>query len=111
LPAHDSYAVEVRESLRGICRRGVDVPPGTSCRHRRTRLRGCENLGLLGCEREVVAMVVSGMLNKQIAAQVGSAENTVKVHRSRAMEKMQANSLADLIKMIERLQVPPGNSP
>jgi RNA polymerase sigma factor (sigma-70 family) len=62
-------------------------------------------------EREVVAMVVSGMLNKQIAAQVGSAENTVKVHRSRAMEKMQANSLADLIKMIERLQVPPGNSP
>jgi RNA polymerase sigma factor (sigma-70 family) len=57
-------------------------------------------------EREVVAMVVSGMLNKQIAAQIGTAENTVKVHRSRAMEKMQANSLADLVKMIERLQVP-----
>jgi RNA polymerase sigma factor (sigma-70 family) len=62
-------------------------------------------------EREVVAMVVSGMLNKQIAAQIGTTENTVKVHRSRAMEKMQANSLADLIKMIERLQVPRGNSP
>ena len=61
-------------------------------------------------EREVVSMVVSGMLNKQIAAQIGTAENTVKVHRSRAMEKMQANSLADLIKMIERLQVPWGNS-
>jgi RNA polymerase sigma factor (sigma-70 family) len=57
-------------------------------------------------EREVTAMVVSGMLNKQIAAQIGTAENTVKVHRSRAMEKMQASSLADLIKMIERLQVP-----
>jgi RNA polymerase sigma factor (sigma-70 family) len=57
-------------------------------------------------EREVIAMVVSGMLNKQIAAQIGTAENTVKVHRSRAMEKMQANSLADLVKMIERLQVP-----
>jgi FixJ family two-component response regulator len=56
-------------------------------------------------------MVVSGMLNRQIAAQIGTAENTVKVHRSRAMEKMQANSLADLIKMIERLQVPRGNSP
>jgi RNA polymerase sigma factor (sigma-70 family) len=56
-------------------------------------------------EREVVVMVVSGMLNKQIAAQIGSAENTVKVHRSRAMEKMKANSLADLVKMIERLQV------
>jgi RNA polymerase sigma factor (sigma-70 family) len=56
-------------------------------------------------EREVVTMVVSGMLNKQIAAQIGTAENTVKVHRSRAMEKMQADSLADLVKMIERLQV------
>jgi RNA polymerase sigma factor (sigma-70 family) len=61
-------------------------------------------------EREVIAMVVSGMLNKQIAVQIGTAENTVKVHRSRAMEKMQANSLADLIKMVERLQVPRGNS-
>jgi RNA polymerase sigma factor (sigma-70 family) len=62
-------------------------------------------------EREVVSMVVSGMLNKQIAAQIGSAENTVKVHRSRAMEKMQANSLADLVKMIERLQVFSSKSP
>src|SRR5438445_8678376 len=50
-------------------------------------------------ECEVVAMVVSGMLNKQIAMEIGTAENTVKVHRSRAMEKMQANSLADLVKM------------
>jgi RNA polymerase sigma factor (sigma-70 family) len=55
-------------------------------------------------EREVVVMVVSGMLNKQIAAQIGTSETTVKVHRSHAMDKMQANSLADLIKMIERLQ-------
>jgi FixJ family two-component response regulator len=62
-------------------------------------------------EREVVGMVVSGMLNKQIAAQIGTAENTVKVHRGRAMEKMQANSLADLVKMIQRLQVSPSKSP
>jgi FixJ family two-component response regulator len=62
-------------------------------------------------EREVVAMVVSGMLNKQIAAQIGTAENTVKIHRSRAMEKMQANSLADLVKGIQRLQVSPSKSP
>jgi RNA polymerase sigma factor (sigma-70 family) len=61
-------------------------------------------------EREVVSMVVSGMLNKQIAAQIGTAENTVKVHRSRAMEKMQANSLADLVKMIQRLQVSPARA-
>ncbi len=57
-------------------------------------------------EREVVAMVVSGMLNKQIAAQIGTSENTVKAHRSRAMEKMQANSLAELVKMVEGLKVP-----
>jgi RNA polymerase sigma factor (sigma-70 family) len=61
-------------------------------------------------EREVVAMVVSGMLNKQIAVQIGTAENTVKIHRSRAMEKMQANSLADLVRMIQRLQVSPSKS-
>ena len=57
-------------------------------------------------EREVVALVVSGMLNKQIAAELGTAENTVKIHRSRAMGKMQAQSLADLVKMIDRLQFP-----
>ena len=57
-------------------------------------------------EREVVAMVVSGMLNKQIAAEIGTTENTVKGHRSRAMEKMQAKSLADLVKMVERLKIP-----
>jgi RNA polymerase sigma factor (sigma-70 family) len=57
-------------------------------------------------EREVAVMVVSGMPNKQIAGTVGIAENTVKVHRSRAMEKMQAQSLADLTKMLEKLKVP-----
>jgi RNA polymerase sigma factor (sigma-70 family) len=55
-------------------------------------------------EREVVEMVVSGLLNKQIAAEIGITENTVKAHRSRAMEKMQAESLADLVKTVERLQ-------
>jgi RNA polymerase sigma factor (sigma-70 family) len=55
-------------------------------------------------EQEVTSMVVSGMLNKQIAGQIGTAENTVKVHRSRAMEKMHAQSLADLVRMIEKLK-------
>jgi RNA polymerase sigma factor (sigma-70 family) len=55
-------------------------------------------------EREVAAMVVSGMLNKQIAAEIGITENTVKAHRSRAMEKMLAQSLVDLVKMVERIQ-------
>ena len=56
-------------------------------------------------EREVVAMVVSGMPNKRIATEIGITENTVKVHRSRAMGKMQALSLADLVKMVERLAI------
>jgi RNA polymerase sigma factor (sigma-70 family) len=55
-------------------------------------------------EQEVISMAVLGMLNKQIADQLGTAENTVKVHRSRAMEKMNAQSFADLVRMIEKLK-------
>jgi len=61
-------------------------------------------------ERDVIPLVVSGMLNKQIAGALGTAENTVKVHRSRAMEKMQAQSLADLVRMIEKLKDHPGKA-
>ena len=57
-------------------------------------------------ERDVISMVVSGMLNKQIADQLGTAESTVKVQRSRALEKMQADSLVDLVRMIEKLKGP-----
>ena len=55
-------------------------------------------------EQKVISMVVSGMLNKQIADQLGTAENTVKVQRSRAMEKMHAQSVAELVKMIAKLE-------
>jgi RNA polymerase sigma factor (sigma-70 family) len=59
-------------------------------------------------EREVISMVVSGMLNKQIADRLGTAESTVKVQRSRAFEKMHAESLVGLVKMIEKLNGPSG---
>jgi PAS domain S-box-containing protein len=55
-------------------------------------------------EREVTSMVVSGMPNKQISRQLGTSENTIKVHRSRAMEKMQARSLPELVRMMEQLK-------
>jgi FixJ family two-component response regulator len=55
-------------------------------------------------EREVMDLVVAGLLNKQAAAELGVSEITVKIHRGRAMQKMQADSLADLVKMSERLK-------
>jgi RNA polymerase sigma factor (sigma-70 family) len=58
-------------------------------------------------EQKVISMVVSGLANKEIAGRLGSAESTVKVHRSRATEKMQAQSFADLVRVFEKLKSSP----
>jgi FixJ family two-component response regulator len=57
-------------------------------------------------EREVMGLVVAGLLNKQIAGELGTSETTIKIHRHQVMEKMGAGSLAELVRMADRLGIP-----
>jgi len=66
--------------------------------------RTCSN-GLTSRQREVMALVTTGLPNKEIAAEMGLSEITVKIHRGHMMKKMRARSLADLIKMAQTLGI------
>jgi RNA polymerase sigma factor (sigma-70 family) len=62
--------------------------------------------GLTARQREVLPLVASGLPNKQVAAEIGTSETTVKVHRSQLMRKMSANSLPELVRMVEKMGIP-----
>ena len=77
-------------------------------RARRAQARGVEELqarygALSARERQVMALVTSGLLNKQVAGELGLSEITVKIHRGNAMRKMAARSLADLVRGADRV--------
>jgi len=84
---------------------GLEKDRAKRRRHAETAVLRERFESLTPSEREVLTRVVSGLLNKQIAAEIGTTEATVKVHRSHLMRKMGANSLPDLVRMAEKIGI------
>jgi FixJ family two-component response regulator len=90
--------------LLAAVRRALDQDERASRQHREQEEISARLQTLTAREREVLELVVRGKLNKQIAADLGAAEKTIKVHRGRVMTKMAAASVADLVRMMQKVR-------
>ncbi|HEY1598819.1 MAG TPA: response regulator [Pirellulales bacterium] len=93
------------DDLLSAIRQAIERSQSTLARQSEMRQLRQRLAALTPREREVMDLVVSGLLNKQVGTELGISEITVKAHRGKVMEKMQADSIADLVKMAERLRL------
>ena len=93
--------------LLAAIRHALDWSRAALAQEAEVRALGERHASLTPREREVMALVVSGLLNKQVGGELGISEITVKAHRGKVMQKMKANSLADLVRMAARLRLDP----
>jgi FixJ family two-component response regulator len=98
------------EALLSVVNKAVQEDAARRQAHRRLSALQTRYSRLSPRERQVLDMVVNGALNKQISAELGAAERTVKAHRAHVMEKMEVSSLADLVRAVGQLGAAPQSS-